>query len=81
MRKKTANGSRRVRRPANRSSVPALDGFDRKILQALVDDAAVAPPPRIATRPTKGSKRRRVETKVRRGQVKAARARIVDDAS
>ena len=50
-------------------------------LQALVDDAAVAPPPRIATRPTKGSKRRRMETKVRRGQVKAARARIVDDAS
>jgi ribosome-associated protein len=50
-------------------------------LQALVDDAAVAPPPRIATRPTKGSKRRRVETKVRRGQVKAARARILPDAS
>jgi ribosome-associated protein len=50
-------------------------------LQALVDDAAVAPPPRIATRPTKGSQRRRVETKVRRGQVKAARARILPDAS
>ena len=39
MRKKTANSSRRMRRPANRASVPALDGFDRKILQALVDNA------------------------------------------
>ena len=50
-------------------------------LQALVDEAAVPPAPRIATRPTKGSQRRRVETKVRRGQVKAARARILPDAS
>jgi len=50
-------------------------------LQAMVDEAAVAPVPRIATRPTKGSQRRRVETKVRRGQVKAARARILPDAS
>ena len=50
-------------------------------LQAMVDDAAVAPVPRIATRPTKGSQRRRIETKVRRGQVKAARARILPDAS
>jgi Lrp/AsnC family transcriptional regulator, leucine-responsive regulatory protein len=39
MRKKTASSSRRVRRPANRASAPALDGFDRKILQALVDNA------------------------------------------
>jgi ribosome-associated protein len=50
-------------------------------LQAMVDEAAVAPVPRIATRPTKGSQRRRIETKVRRGQVKAARARILPDAS
>jgi Lrp/AsnC family transcriptional regulator, leucine-responsive regulatory protein len=39
MRKKTASSSRRLRRPANRSGLPALDGFDRKILQALVDNA------------------------------------------
>jgi Lrp/AsnC family leucine-responsive transcriptional regulator len=39
MRKKTATSSQRVPRPANRSSVPALDGFDRKILHALVDNA------------------------------------------
>jgi ribosome-associated protein len=47
-------------------------------LQALVDSATVAPPRRRPTRPTKGSQRRRVEAKVRRGQVKAARRRVVE---
>ena len=47
-------------------------------LQALVDSAAVVPPRRKPTRPTKGSQRRRVEGKVRRGQVKAARRRVVE---
>ena len=46
-------------------------------LQAMVDEAAVAPVPRRPTRPTKGSQRRRIETKVRRGQLKAGRAKIV----
>jgi hypothetical protein len=30
----------------------------------------------MATRPTKGSQRRRVEEKVRRGKIKAARRRL-----
>jgi ribosome-associated protein len=47
-------------------------------LQAMVDEASVEPVLRRATRPTKGSQRRRVDTKVRRGQIKAARAKIVD---
>lgn len=47
-------------------------------LQALVDRAARIPPRRRATRPTRGSQRRRVDGKVRRGQVKAARRRIVE---
>jgi ribosome-associated protein len=48
-------------------------------LQALVD--SVADPPRIrkATRPTRSSQRRRVDTKVRRGQIKSARAKIGDE--
>ena len=46
-------------------------------LQAMVDEAAVAPVPRRPTRPTKGSQRRRIDTKVRRGQLKAGRAKIV----
>ena len=47
-------------------------------LQELVDAAAVAPRIRRATKPTKGSQRRRVDSKVKRGQIKAARGRIVE---
>ena len=45
-------------------------------LQALVDSAATVPKKRKPTRPTLGSQRRRVETKVNRGQVKALRGRV-----
>ena len=47
-------------------------------LQELVDSAAVAPRQRKPTRPTRGSQRRRIDSKVRRGQIKAARRRIVE---
>ena len=45
-------------------------------LQALVDSVATVPKKRKATRPTLGSQRRRVESKVNRGQVKALRGRV-----
>ncbi|NRF68898.1 aminoacyl-tRNA hydrolase [Aquincola sp. S2] len=44
-------------------------------LQALVDSVAQAPRKRIATKPTLGSKRRRIEAKVQRGKLKAERGR------
>jgi ribosome-associated protein len=47
-------------------------------LHELVIRAAVVPRPRRPTKPTKASQRRRVESKVRRGQVKALRKRVVD---
>jgi ribosome-associated protein len=47
-------------------------------LQELVDSAAVVARPRKPTRPTRGSQRRRVDSKVRRGRVKAARRRVVE---
>ena len=47
-------------------------------LQALVDGAADAPRVRKPTRPTRSSKRRRVDAKVRRGQIKSGRAKIDD---
>jgi ribosome-associated protein len=47
-------------------------------LQELVDAAAAVPRLRKATRPTKGSQRRRVDSKVKRGQTKAARRRVVE---
>ena len=47
-------------------------------LQALVDAAAVVPRIRRATKPTKGSQRRRVDSKVKRGQIKSTRGKVVD---
>ncbi|HWZ70056.1 MAG TPA: alternative ribosome rescue aminoacyl-tRNA hydrolase ArfB [Casimicrobiaceae bacterium] len=48
-------------------------------LQALVDKAAKAPRVRKATRPTRSSQRRRVDSKVRRGQIKSARAKVGEE--
>ena len=48
-------------------------------LQALVDAAAAPPVVRRPTKPTRGSQRRRVESKVRRGQTKATRRKVDDD--
>lgn len=48
----------------------------RERLVALVQAALVAPKRRVATKPTKGSIRRRLEGKARRGAIKAARRRV-----
>lgn len=45
-------------------------------LQALVDSVAEAPRPRRATRPTWGSKQRRLEGKAARSEVKAGRGKL-----
>jgi ribosome-associated protein len=45
-------------------------------LRELIAQAAFTPRPRRPTNPTKGSQRRRVDVKVRRGQVKALRGRV-----
>ena len=42
-------------------------------LREVVEAAAVVAPPRRPTRPTRGSQRRRVESKVKRGETKAGR--------
>jgi ribosome-associated protein len=47
-------------------------------LQDLVASVAVVQPARKPTRPTRNSQRRRVDEKVRRGQIKAARGKIVE---
>ena len=44
-------------------------------LQELVDSAALAPKTRRATKPTRSSKRKRLENKIRRGRIKALRGR------
>lgn len=50
----------------------------RARLQALVEEAAIEPKPRIKTRPTKASKERRLDGKTRRSDVKKARGRVGD---
>lgn len=53
-----------------------LDALQR--LQALVDSVALPPRPRKATQPTQGSRRRRLQDKASRAQVKQLRSRVVD---
>ena len=50
------------------------DGLAR--LQELVDDASSVPIERRATKPTRGSQRRRVDSKVKRGTTKALRKKV-----
>lgn len=48
-------------------------------LQALVDEVARPPAERLATRPTRASRRRRLEGKAARSAIKAARAPVRGD--
>ncbi|WP_326534455.1 alternative ribosome rescue aminoacyl-tRNA hydrolase ArfB [Pseudorhodoferax sp.] len=48
-------------------------------LQALVDQAATVPRRRVATRPTAGSRERRLKSKAERAGVKATRGRVTAD--
>ena len=47
-------------------------------LHELVAKAAHVPKPRRATKPSKSSKKRRLEGKTRRGQIKALRGRVTE---
>ena len=51
----------------------------RDRLAELIRKALVVPKRRIATKPTKGSVRRRLDSKTRRGEVKALRKPVQDD--
>ncbi|MDK3017779.1 alternative ribosome rescue aminoacyl-tRNA hydrolase ArfB [Pseudodonghicola flavimaris] len=51
----------------------------RERLAELIRKALVAPKRRIATRPTKGSVRRRLDAKKARGTVKALRGRVDEE--
>jgi ribosome-associated protein len=59
-------------------SLPRNQGDALLRLQALLDLVLAPEVPRVATRPTRASKRRRLEGKARRGDVKAGRQRVVD---
>ncbi|WP_374598467.1 alternative ribosome rescue aminoacyl-tRNA hydrolase ArfB [Brevundimonas sp.] len=48
-------------------------------LQALVDQASIAPTYRVPTRPTRASKERRLEGKAKRSTIKSGRGRPMQD--
>ena len=73
----TAEGVVVIKAQTSRSQdMNRADAMQR--LQALVDAVAVPPKARRATKPTYGSKQRRLEGKSQRGQVKAGRGRITE---
>ncbi|MBU0750778.1 MAG: aminoacyl-tRNA hydrolase [Gammaproteobacteria bacterium] len=47
-------------------------------LREMIAQAAFVQPPRRPTKPTKSSQRKRVDSKVQRGQVKSLRGRVTD---
>ncbi len=47
-------------------------------LKALLLSVAVKPKPRVATRPSRSARKKRLENKVRRGETKALRGRVSD---
>ena len=62
----------------NHRSLPRNQADALARLQALVDEVAQPDAPRKATKPTRASKRRRLEGKAHRGAIKAGRQRIGD---
>jgi ribosome-associated protein len=48
-------------------------------LRSMIEAAAIVAPERRRTRPTRASQRRRVDAKVKRGEVKAGRRKISHD--
>ena len=73
----TQDGAVLIRAEETRSQARNRE-IARERLAELIREALVAPRKRIATRPTLGSKRRRLAAKTQRGEVKSMRGRITD---
>ena len=63
----------------HRSQTRNREEARERLVEMIRDAAAPPPPPRISTKPTLASKRRRIEAKMRRGSVKRLRGRIGSD--
>lgn len=74
----TAEGALLVTAERHRSQAMNREEAREK-LRELILAALVRPKPRRPTRPTKGSVRRRLEAKTRRGALKATRGTIPED--
>ena len=73
----TAEGTVVIKAQTHRS-LPRNQSDALARLQALVDQVAEPEVPRRPTKPTRASKRRRLDGKAQRGQVKAGRQRVTD---
>jgi ribosome-associated protein len=62
----------------HRSQLRNRDAARERLVALLSTAMAPEPPPRRATRPTSGSRRRRLDAKSRRGEIKRLRARPDD---
>jgi ribosome-associated protein len=72
----TASGTIVIKAQATRSQEQnRADALAR--LQALIDEVSHTPLSRRPTRPTLGSKRRRLEAKTGRGEIKRLRAKVI----
>ena len=73
----TQDGAVLIRAEETRSQARNRE-IARERLAELIREALIAPRKRIATRPTLGSKRRRLAAKTQRGEIKSMRGRITD---
>ncbi len=71
----TADGELLIHADRSRSQHDNLADARERLVE-LVRRALVPPKPRVATKPTKASQRRRVEGKKRRSEVKAGRSKV-----
>jgi ribosome-associated protein len=74
----TLDGAILIRAEETRSQARNRE-LARQRLVELVQAALVAPKRRIATKPTLGSQRRRLQAKTVRGEVKSLRGKVDDD--
>ena len=77
-RKWTLEGALIVRVEETRSQARNRE-IARDRLKELILQATIRPKRRIATRPTLGSQKRRLASKVQRGTVKSLRGKVKDD--
>jgi len=77
-RKWTGDGAILIRVEDTRSQARNRELAQERLAE-MIRKALVAPKRRIATKPTLGSKRRRLDGKTKRGQVKSLRGRVQED--
>jgi ribosome-associated protein len=77
-RKWTVDGAIVLRADETRSQARNREIAEERLIE-MIRAALVVPKRRIATRPTLGSKKRRLDAKARRGQVKALRGRVSEE--